>query len=1112
MSEGSVRPLILVFDVENPGTVKLLQGQDALKQFGQQTDQSKARVDIFDRTLGRLNGTLGRMRSMMFSVTTLFGVFVGGLGLAQGIRAVASFEQGMATVQAVSGATADELARVRERARELGATTEFTAGQAAEAFVAMGRAGLTASQQLAAINATLDLATAGALELGQATEITVGVLAGFRLEAGEAGRVADVLAKTANSAKTTVGDLGWAMSFAAPVAATLGRSLEETAAAMGVLGNNSIEGGRAGRSFRSVISSLTQPTDDAKRALDRLGLSVDELNPASNSLADIFQRLRDAGLDASSAISIFGQEGMSTALILAGQADRLRELTGELEAAEGAAEKTARAIRENLSGDLKAMASAFESVILAIAGAPGEGKALDGLTQILQRLTNSLRDLSQSDGLSKFASGIKGASDAVLTLSGYWDEFLMLVRLWLSYKVAGSLLAATDAMVAFAVAVRAGTVSWAGFNAVVRASVIGLVIWGAVEAIIAMKKHTDEVTVFFIDAIANWNSAMEGVKAAFKIVGAALVFSWKATGANLTFIWGAFVAVILGGLDVIGSRFDRVLAQIKNKAAELPEGLKSLIGLEDLEPIEVPVALTLDDTIGKRLDEAKDKYVAAVKDLRAELDGETAAIRDAMDEEIRRIDAAASGAIADLRRQRLEEERAARAAREAAEAAGTVGSLAEEMEGAARAARDFDSALASAVARLSRFQTDLRLEEEIDKRRQRLRESVSLHGQTFDPLSEESAIARQHQRMLELLTVERDRLAEELKIAESVSEQERDLGRVLELQTDIRNVTQQINAVPILESLDREVLMQERKLEIMREQERVARQTSMVIGSAVSQAVFAAEGPLAPATRGFGGAFVENFAFQQGHSPLGQMREMLEERLELQRTYGELTLEQQRELQAAEQALAHVHAAQMLSVYGMMFGGIQQSMANFMRATGSESEALLNIQKGIAVAQAIMQAHMTYSAILAASAIGGIFMGPGALPFAETMARTALLLGYANAGIIAATPTRMHDGGPVTVTQRDRLGPDEVNRVLQTGEGVLSRKGMRALEKLNEGQDPRGQQQQPIVLELDIYNLLSEDSIVGVMQGEKGRSSIVNTISADANAGGPTRHTIRSHR
>ena len=355
---------------------------------------------------------LGRGFSLLRTVLPI--ASVAGLALA-GRRVVtvfADFESAMARVAAVSRATEFELQRMTATARELGSTTEFTGAQAASGLEFLARAGFTARDAIDAIPAVLDLATGATMDLGRAADITSNIMSAFGIKARDSAAVADVLAAASSRANTDVQQLGDAMRFVGPVASALGISINDAAAAVGTLSDAGIQGSAAGTGLRRVLSSLANPTSAALAAFRSLKLEVTDLNPQTNSLVEIVDRLSNAGLDAAQALTIFGDRGGPAILALVENNTKLQELTGGLSDIEGEAARMADTIRDTLTGDLQGLQSAMQGVAISI------GDEMNpGLRSITQAATGVARSLA-----TNFSGMIQSVRDTFSPLQEVADD------------------------------------------------------------------------------------------------------------------------------------------------------------------------------------------------------------------------------------------------------------------------------------------------------------------------------------------------------------------------------------------------------------------------------------------------------------------------------------------------------------------------------------------------------------------------------------------------------------------------------------------------------------------------------------------------------------------
>lgn len=347
------------------------------------------------QSANQVRKTLAFLRSALVVVASVrvFARLVGGL---------ADFAQAMATVKAVTGATTQEFARMRDVAKDLGATTRFTATEAAEGMLALGRAGFDTAEIIATIPQTLALAQAGALELGKASEITAGALRAFGLETSQAERVVDVFTFTANNSLNTVLDLGEAMKLVAPIASGVGVKIEELAAALGTLGNVNIRASLAGTGLRRVITDLESPTGDLAKILDKLNIRNDEVRISSVGLQKALERLARAGVGATLAARAFGKRGAAIFATLAANLKSTDDFAKALENIQGITKTTADIMDDNLNGALLKTKSALEAVLLAL----GDLGVETFLQQFFEGLADVLRAVARNIGNVVSAVGV----------------------------------------------------------------------------------------------------------------------------------------------------------------------------------------------------------------------------------------------------------------------------------------------------------------------------------------------------------------------------------------------------------------------------------------------------------------------------------------------------------------------------------------------------------------------------------------------------------------------------------------------------------------------------------------------------------------------------------
>lgn len=347
-----------------------------------------------------------------------------GVGTAA-VKAGADFEESMDKVAAVSGATGKDFTNLRELAKKLGSETKFSASEAAEGMQFLAMAGFKTNDILKAMPGMLDLAAAGALELGSAADITSNIMSGFGIEAEKAGYISDVLAKAASSANTDVTQMGEAMKYLAPAAKTLGWSMEESAAAVMAFGDAGIQGTLAGQAFATSLTRLAKdPTPKMQKALDKLNFSFFTAEGTMKSMPEIIAGLEknmEGWTDkqkAATLTTLFGAEAFKHWAVLVDKgSDALGKNTKMLENADGAAAEMAKTMSENTKGSIKTLLSSLEG--LAIQLSDILLPIVNSMVQKLTEWTRAFTALSPETQKTILAvAGIAAAIGPVLVVLG----------------------------------------------------------------------------------------------------------------------------------------------------------------------------------------------------------------------------------------------------------------------------------------------------------------------------------------------------------------------------------------------------------------------------------------------------------------------------------------------------------------------------------------------------------------------------------------------------------------------------------------------------------------------------------------------------------------------
>lgn len=358
-------------------------------------------------------------------------LYAGARGLSSGV----SFDSGVSQVQALTRLDKDSplLAQLRQQAKDLGGSTQFTAGQAAGAQGYLAMAGFKPDAILSAMPGMLSLAKAGNTELERTADISSNILSGFKLQAGQMGRVGDVLTATFTRSNTNLSMLGDTMSYVAPVAAGLNVPLETVAAMAGKLGDAGIQGQRGGTALRGILSRLAAPPKMAADALRKLNVEVKDaegnMRPLPDLLSEISSKTTKMGDVERSGLfrAIAGTEAVSAFQVLVDQAGSgsLQQMIDILLRAQGEAQQTAEVMADNLGGDLEALKSAADTVGISLNDTlrPALRNLAQGATEVVGKINTWIQENPELTAtIAKVVGGTAALSVALgttaLTLAG----------------------------------------------------------------------------------------------------------------------------------------------------------------------------------------------------------------------------------------------------------------------------------------------------------------------------------------------------------------------------------------------------------------------------------------------------------------------------------------------------------------------------------------------------------------------------------------------------------------------------------------------------------------------------------------------------------------------
>jgi hypothetical protein len=356
------------------------EGSKKTQQLKQRVTELDTKLKSADAAAGQFQRNVGNYPKAMGGAIASLKKFAGALGIVGGVQLlnrglrntfdiVKNFDQAQADLSSVLGVTREEMADLTVQAKELGATTQFTASQVSELQLEYAKLGFTQKEIQNVTDATLQLAAASGTDLANAASIVGSTLRGFGLDVTETQRLVDVMAKSFSTSSLDIDKFSSAMSNVAPAASAIGLTVEETTALLGSLTDAGIDASSAGTGLRNMFLSAKEQGITFDEALDQIANSSDKLGTS---------------------FDLFKKKGSTLGVILANNRDKTDELTQSLQDSSGAAEEMADKQLDTLGGSLKLLSSAWEGYILGADGASGASETLKNVISFLAENLKSI--------------------------------------------------------------------------------------------------------------------------------------------------------------------------------------------------------------------------------------------------------------------------------------------------------------------------------------------------------------------------------------------------------------------------------------------------------------------------------------------------------------------------------------------------------------------------------------------------------------------------------------------------------------------------------------------------------------------------------------------------
>lgn len=566
---------------------------------------------------GKIQEVGGKISEVGESLLPVTGAMAG-IGTAV-VGVAANFETEMSKVAAISGTSGDTLEELSEKAREMGATTQFSAAESAEAFKYMAMAGWDAEQMMSGISGVLNLAAASGAELATTSDIVTDAMTAMGYSADQAGHFADVLATASTNSNTNVEMLGESFKYVAPLAGSMGYSIEDVATALGLMANSGIKASSAGTALRTLLTNMAKPTAEMADSMDQLGISLQDSDGNMKSLGQIMRELRagfgelkmpigefqtslaeldtsleegsitqkeydkrlselteraygaEGALKAQTAAALAGKQGLSGLMAIVNASDEdFNKLTGAINNSEGAAQNMADVMNDNLGGDIKKLKSAIEELAISLGSIIIP--VIRDVVGVIQGLVDKFNGLSEP---------VKRAIVVIAGIAGALGPVLIVIG-----KLVGFIGSVVTALGAIAPVVSAIGVTVGGFVTATLLPILPIIagIIAGITALILVIKNWDKIVEVAKKIFEKVSSAIKtaatavktAVSNAFTAAGRAVkaaldaMYQW-AIGAKVK-VLEAFVALGKGIAERASGIFNAVKTGV-SKAIEFLKGL-----------------------------------------------------------------------------------------------------------------------------------------------------------------------------------------------------------------------------------------------------------------------------------------------------------------------------------------------------------------------------------------------------------------------------------------------------------------------------------------------------------------------------------------------------------
>ena len=545
---------------------EIVETEQELRRLEQQAEQSATALQKIGATGEKLQAVGDKVSGVGQKLLPVTGV-VTGLGTAA-VKTAADFDSAMSRVAAVSGATGSDFDKLRDKAREMGAKTKFSATEAADAMNYMAMAGWKTEDMLSGIEGVMYLAAASGEDLATTSDIVTDALTAFGLTAGDSGHFADVLAAAFSNANTNVSMMGETFKYCAPVAGALGFSVEDTAEAIGLMGNAGIKASQAGTSMRSIMTNLTGDVKLSGAAIGDVTIATTNADGSMRSLSTILAdcRVAFAGMTeaekANNAEALVGKNAMSGFLALMNAApEDIEKVSGAVNNCKDAAKNMADTMQDNLEGQLTILKSQLQELAISFG---------DLLMPAVRSIVSGLQGMV--DVLNAMPDGVKRVIMIVALLAAALGPVLIIIGKTLSAigtimtwapKLAGAISTVKGAFAALSATMMANPI------AIVIAAIAALV-----AAFIYLWNTNEEFRQFWIRL---WNEIKEVAIQVWTAVSQFLVSAWNGIRNTAVAVWNGIRATVMAVWNAISAFLGSVWNGIKSVITNVVNWIRTFL-------------------------------------------------------------------------------------------------------------------------------------------------------------------------------------------------------------------------------------------------------------------------------------------------------------------------------------------------------------------------------------------------------------------------------------------------------------------------------------------------------------------------------------------------------